>query len=462
MKTRIAIYFSYLLLAAALLLTPTMSLAADSSSAQYTPDITFTLRTAVADGRLVYIGQGGAIDGEINPTLRVPQGAMVQINMINGDGALHDVVAPDFNDARSDRVSGQGSSSVLAFRANQEGEFAYWCSVPGHRAAGMEGMLVVGEGQEALTSNAEDMTLSPMDLPDPIGDRGPRHHEYTLETIEKVGQLDDGTSYKFWTFDGTVPGPFLRVREGDTVTVNLENPQSSTMIHSVDFHAVTGPGGGAAVTQASPGTTESFTFKALQPGLYVYHCATPMVAHHITNGMYGLILVEPEGGLAEVDREFYVMQGELYTAEEFGTTGELSFSIDKLLDEDFEYMVFNGSVNALKTTHQMTAQVGETVRIFFGVGGPNATSSFHVIGEIFDRVYDEGALTDPPLHNIQTTSVAPGGASMVEFEVDYPGRYILVDHALSRMERGLAGFLTVEGEADEEVFDAHGKELSGH
>lgn len=432
------------------------------AAAKYAPDVTFTLRTAIAEGKLVYIGEGGAIDGKVNPTLKVPSNAMVQINLINGDGAMHDVVALDFNNARSDMVTGTGSSTVLAFRADKDGEFAYWCSVPGHRAAGMEGKIVVGDIEPRLQTDAEDMTLSPMAMPEPIGNRAPKKLEYTLETVEKVGQLDDGSSYKFWTFGGTVPGPFLRVREGDTVTVHLKNPASSTMIHSVDFHAVTGPGGGAAVTQAAPGTTESFTFKALQPGLYVYHCATPMVAHHITNGMYGLILVEPEGGLSEVDREFYIMQGELYTAEDFGSTGELSFSIEKLLDEDFEYMIFNGSVNSLKSTHRMTAQVGETVRIFFGVGGPNATSSFHVIGEIFDRVYHEGALTDPPLHNVQTTSVAPGGATMVEFKVDYPGRYILVDHALSRMERGLAGFLYVEGDADSEIFNPHGKDTSDH
>lgn len=455
-------FFNYLLLLVAVALTPLLATAETDSTAKYTPDATFTLRTAVADGRLVYIGEGGTIDGKINPTLHVPLGAMVQINMINGDGAMHDVVAPDFNNAKSDQVMGKGSSTVLAFRASKEGEFFYWCSVPGHRPAGMEGKIVVGEGAAETGTDAADMTLSPMDLPEPIGDRGPETLEYTLETVEKVGKLDNGASYKFWTFNSTVPGPFLRVREGDIVTINLKNPESSTMIHSVDFHAVTGPGGGAAVTQAAPGQTESFTFKALQPGLYVYHCATPMVAHHITNGMYGLILVEPEGGLSAVDKEFYVMQGELYTAEEFGSTGELSFSVEKLLDEDFEYMIFNGSVNALKSTHNMTAQVGDTVRIFFGVGGPNATSSFHVIGEIFDRVYHEGALTDPPLTNVQTTSVAPGGSTMVEFEVDYPGRYILVDHALSRAERGLAGFLTVEGEADNSIFDAHGKDTSDH
>ena len=273
-----------------------------------------------------------------------------------------------------------------------------------------------------------------------------------------------GSSYRYWTFDNKVPGPFLRIRVGDTVTVNLKNREDSVNIHSIDFHSVTGPGGGAAVTQVAPGQTKSFTFKALNPGVFVYHCATPMVAHHISNGMYGLILVEPEGGLPKVDKEFYVMQGELYTAQKHGSSGLQEFSLDKLLDEKPEHLMFNGSMDALTKTFKMEADVGDTVRIFFGVGGPNLTSSFHVIGEIFDRVYDLASLTSPPLKDVQTTLVPPGGATVVEFKVDYPGKYILVDHALSRLEKGLAGFLHVNGEADPAIFqtdEAHDPN-SGH
>src|SRR5690606_38545470 len=229
-----------------------------------------------------------------------------------------------------------------------------------------------------------------------------------------------------------VPGPFVRVRVGDTVTVNLKNAEDATHIHSVDFHAVTGPGGGAHVTQVAPGETKSFTFKAMKPGLYVYHCATPMVAQHITNGMYGMMLVEPEGGLPEVDREFYVMQGELYTAQKHGALGHQEFSLPTLLDENTEHLMFNGTMDALSGPYKLQSKVGETVRIYFGVGGPNLTSSFHVIGEIFDKVYNQGSLTSPPLTDVQTTLVPPGGATMVEFKLDVPGNYILVDHALSR------------------------------
>jgi nitrite reductase (NO-forming) len=242
----------------------------------------------------------------------------------------------------------------------------------------------------------------------------------------------------------------------------MKNLTDSTMPHSVDFHSVTGPGGGAVMTQTAPGEETTFTAKALNPGLYVYHCATPMVAQHIANGMYGLILVEPEEGLPEVDREFYVMQGEIYTNEAFGSTGLLTESVDALLDENPEYLVFNGAVGALTAQKPLKADVGETVRIFFGVGGPNFTSSFHVIGEIFDRVYDQASLTSPALTNVQTTLVPPGGATMVEFSLEVPGNYILVDHALARLQRGLAGYLIAEGPENPEIFHGIPSENSGH
>lgn len=427
-----------------------------SSSVQYRPDVTFTLRTDIADGKLVFISEAGATKGTVNPTFNVPEGAVVQINLVNGDGATHDVSVPDFK-AKSNLVKAKGASTSIVFVASKSGVFNYICTLPGHVAAGMIGKIVVGGASEAPVVKGADISGNPMDVGMPVGARGPKKLKVNLETTEITGQLGDGTTYKYWTFNNKVPGPFLRVRVGDTVEVNMTNSKDSHMIHSVDFHAVTGPGGGAVATQAAPGSTKSFTFKALNPGLFVYHCATPMVAEHISNGMYGMILVEPEGGLPKVDREFYVMQGEIYTAQRHGSQGEVEFSLEKLLNEQPEHLVFNGSHDALTKTHRMEAKVGETVRIFFGVGGPNLTSSFHVIGEVFDRTYSQADLTSTPLKNVQTTSVAPGGATMVEFKVEVPGRYILVDHALSRMEKGLAGFLHVTGEENPEVFHTTSK-----
>ncbi|HQS31339.1 copper-containing nitrite reductase [Polaromonas sp.] len=427
---------------------------------KYRPDVTFTLRTDIADGKLVFVGEAGAIKGKVNPQLAVVEGAIVQINLVNGDGATHDISVPDFK-AASNQLNSKGASTTIVFKADKKGEFKYICTLPGHVQAGMIGQILVGDGGAKPKATGVEVSRSPMETGQPVGARGPQSLTVNLETTEVLGQLADGTTYKYWTFNSKVPGPFIRVRQGDTVTVNMANAIDSKMIHSVDFHAVTGPGGGAAVTQAAPGSSKSFTFKAINPGLFVYHCATPMVAQHISNGMYGMILVEPAGGLPKVDREFYVMQGELYTSQPHGTLGENEFSLEKLLKEQPEHMMFNGTMDALTKTHRMEAKVGETVRIFFGVGGPNATSSFHVIGEVFDRVFSQADLTSAPLKNIQTISVPPGGASMVEFKVEVPGRYILVDHALSRLEKGLAGFLYVTGPENPQVFSTPEKMRAG-
>ncbi|MCK9489344.1 MAG: copper-containing nitrite reductase [Xanthomonadales bacterium] len=424
--------------------------AQDPAAVTPVADVSFTLRTAITGGQMVFIGDAGAIKDEINPELKVPEGAVVAITVINGDGAIHDIAVPEFG-AQSDQLVGMGAATTIVFRATKAGHFEYVCTIPGHRAAGMFGALVVGDVEEVV-STAADISKNPAEVGEPVGDRAPAHVTYDLITTELEGKLDDGSTYRYWTFNDTVPGPMLRVRQGDTVTINLKNADDSVNIHSVDFHAVTGPGGGAAVTQVAPGQTKSFTFKALHPGLFVYHCATPMIAHHITNGMYGMILVEPEGGLPPVDREFYIMQGELYTVQRHGSRGYQEFSLEKLLDERPEHLMFNGSMTALTKDHIMQAEVGDEVRFYFGVGGPNLISSLHLIGEVFDRVYDQASFTSPPLTDVQTTLVAPGGATMVEFKVDYPGRYILVDHALSRAEKGLAGFLDVTGDADPTIF----------
>ncbi|WP_292064470.1 copper-containing nitrite reductase [Brevundimonas sp. UBA7664] len=319
-------------------------------------------------------------------------------------------------------------------------------------AAAAPAVVSAQEAEAAPTAPAIDIIRRATDLPGPLNANSPRHHVVGLETTEVIGQLEDGTSYTYWTYNNRVPGPFVRVRVGDTVEVNMTNAANSVMMHNVDFHAVTGPGGGAAATNANPGETKSFTFKALQPGLYVYHCATPMVAQHIANGMYGLILVEPEGGLPEVDHEFYVMQGEIYTEEEQGTPGLLTESIERLLDERPTYYVMNGAFKALTGDNALQVEVGDSARIYFGVGGPNKISSFHVIGEIFERVYRDASLTSPPVTDVQTVLVPPGGATVVDLTFEVPGSYIMVDHALSRVDRGAAGIIQVTGPQNPEIF----------
>ena len=286
---------------------------------------------------------------------------------------------------------------------------------------------------------------------------GPIRRDYAtevtvnLEVIEKEMEIADGTSYKFWTFGGSVPGSFIRVREGDRVVFNLSNAADSEVPHNIDLHSVTGPGGGAAATITMPGGETSFEFAALNPGLYVYHCAMPgQVGTHIANGMYGLILVEPAGGLPPVDREFYVMQGDFYTEGEFGAKGLQKFSFAKALDEDADYVLFNGRVGAAAGEKSLQVNRGETVRMFVGNGGPNLSSSFHVIGEVFDNVYKEAGSV--PTHNVQTTMIPAGGAAIVEFGMEVPGDFHFVDHAIFRAGKGALGTIKVSGEEKHTLF----------
>lgn len=341
------------------------------------------------------------------------------------------------------------------------------------------------------TPLAKQVTVSDIghrvdDIPLPITRKENQKVVVELETKEEIAELAPGVTYEYWTYNGTVPGPFIRVKEGDTVEIRLTHAHSEHQVsnplshsfaldalpiasangdphalehgeaghgkHSIDLHAVEGPGGGAVLMQAVPGETRVFQFKATRPGIYVYHCASPHIPTHIANGMYGLILVEPKEGLPKVDHEYYVMQGELYTKGKFGEKGHQEFSLEKLQAEHPEYFVFNGRVGSLAGDRALKAKVGETIRIFFGVG-PHIAANFHVIGGILDKLYPEGDIISPPHRNVQTTVVPPGGAMMTEFKLEVPGKYLIVDHSLSRaVDKGALGEIVVEGPDQPETF----------
>ncbi len=288
-------------------------------------------------------------------------------------------------------------------------------------------------------------------IPPSIHRSQPKTIKITLEATEVISTIAKDIKYHYWTFNNTVPGPLLRVRQGDSVELTLHNDKTSSHSHSIDLHAVTGPGGGAAVAEVEPGESRTFTFKAEHPGLYIYHCASGNAPTHIANGMYGLILVEPPQGLNNVDKEFYIVQGELYTHGKMGATGFQAFAPEKMIHEQPEYIVFNGRTGALTDKGALKANIGDKIRLYVGNAGVAKISSFHVIGEIFDAVYPEAA-TSPPLKNVQTTLIPAGGASMIEFTVDYPGNYVLVDHALTRVDRGAWGILSVSGNKDPRIF----------
>lgn len=306
-----------------------------------------------------------------------------------------------------------------------------------------------------------DIARDPRDVPSPLASAITSVVKIELTSKEVLSEIAPGVIVNYWTFDGTVPGPMLRVREGDTVELTLRNDPSSLHMHSIDLHAVTGPGGGATVTDVKPGESKTFSFKALNPGLYVYHCAHQNVANHMAHGMYGLILVEPKEGLPQVDKELYVMQGEFYTSSR-GAKGLQVIDTSTMLDGNPAFVVFNGRVGSI-SKEKVTVNQGEKVRMYVGNGGVNLVSSFHLIGEIFDTVYPEAAMGSEPHKNVQSTIIPAGGATIVEFTADVPGTYVLVDHALARMDKGAWGTLSIIGEPKPDIFfgDSSG-EHSGH
>ncbi|MBT6645480.1 MAG: nitrite reductase, copper-containing [Euryarchaeota archaeon] len=421
--------------------------------------VSFTLRAE----NMQFIGVGGEIDGQVNPTLTVENGDIVTITLVMGEVNLHDVAFEGYNAATA-QLTAEGSEDTITFTASEEGTFAYYCTVAGHRAGGMEGAFVVGNGNgggagvdeigAALPVDTDDISRDPFLMPEPITRNTTETVHIYMEAVELTAEIEDGTTFTYWTYNGTVPGPMYRARVGDTVIVHFSNNANSTMHHNVDFHAVTGQGGGAEATGTAPGEETSFSFLAQHAGLFVYHCATPDVPTHISKGMYGMILIEPETPLPEVDHEIYIMQGDIYTKWKPGTDGHQEFDDAAMFDETPTYVVFNGKFHGFTGENTIKANVGETMRIYFGVGGPNTISSFHVIGEIFDTVWNYADLNSEPMVSVQTVLVPPGGAVVVDLSFEVPANYIMVDHALTRaFHKGAIGIIEVTGAENVTVYE---------
>lgn len=340
-----------------------------------------------------------------------------------------------------------------------------------HSGGGMQhSMPMPAESATAHRISMDEIGRRADDLPAPLNRTQAQLVIVDLYTDELVAEMMPGVTYQYWTYNGKVPGPFIRARAGDQVEIRLnhgkpgassaahsehtsaQHAEAGHSTHSIDLHAVIGPGGGAPLMQVGQGEEKRFRFKATHPGIYVYHCASPHVPTHIANGMYGMILVEPAEGLAMVDREFYVMQGDFYTSGKYGDKGLQSFSKEKLLAEHPEYFLFNGRVNSLSGERALKARVGEKIRLFVGVGS-HVAANFHIIGSIFDKLYPDGAITNPPLKNVQTTTIAPGSAVMIEFTAEVPGKYMLVDHSLTRaIDKGALAELIIEGPEQPELY----------
>lgn len=306
------------------------------------------------------------------------------------------------------------------------------------------------------------MTLAP-DVPPPIN----RDHPVTLVvdmfTTNKKMNIVGNTKYEYWPFGFYdererknvygVPGPFIRARVGDVLQVHFTNLDESGMAHSIDFHSVCGPGGGSPTNFAEQDETKVGAYLLEKPGLYVYHCAAAPIPVHIHNGMFGLILVEPLEGLPKVDKEIYVMQHELYVEKDEDDDKTYEMDYDAASKEIPKHVLFNGREGALVEKPCVMKQ-DQTLRIFFGNGGPNLISSFHVIGTIFDKLYREGDLESTPAKSVQTTMVPAGGSCVVEMKMKVPGSFTIVDHSIFRIDKGAVGMIKVKGNPRPDIYDS--------
>ena len=425
------------------------------------PDL-FTLEARVTG----YVGVNGTVNGVPvgglagvrDPTLHVGWGDHVTLVLVDGENMQHDLHLDGYG-LQTGWVTAIGESSAIDFRATQQGAFDYYCTVPGHRENGMQGLLIVGAATHPIGPEANLTTPwiahSPTEIPPPVTRNYSTTVNVTLVAEEETAEIEPGVSYTYWTYNGTVPGPFLRVRVNDTVAVHFYNSPTSGMTHSIDFHAATGPGGGAAVDQTPPGRWSNFSFLARVPGLFVYHCGTPNIPTHIANGMFGMILVQPAHGLPPVDEEFYLMESELYLDWPIHTLGDQRFNGTALLDDQPTYVVFNGRYDAFTGPHALHAAVNDTVRVYFGDIGPNDFAAFHIIGTTLGDVWPNGDLVDPPSHGVQTVPVAPGDALVADVPMVYPGNYTIVDHSIvNAIDKGALAVLNVSGWANRTIFHA--------
>lgn len=423
-------------------------------------------------------------------SIEVPAGTELRVTITNAGELAHDL---KLEGTTGSELVDPGET-VTADLGVIEASGQAWCTVPGHKEAGMvlditvtgaatgAGDPAAAAAEPARPADVDEISRHPTELPTTSDYRlyrdgryqniakrqGPLTQEVHVQIREVVAEVLDGTTMELWTFDGAIPGPMLRARVGDSIDFFLHNPEGSTMPHNIDFHAVTGPGGGSVRLDTAPGSVSNLQVKLLRPGIYIYHCAFPDIPTHIAHGMYGLIVVEPEGGLPPADHEYYVMQSELYTDRggdlgytELADAGHLAFSGELGNREEPTFVVFNGRPEAISGDRALGASgddpilSGDTVRMFVGNIGPNLISSFHLIGEIFDRVYVEGSFG---LVNgdVQTTLAPSGGAVGVELTVEVPGEYLLVDHSIFRVHKGALGVLTVTGPDNPAVYEPKG------
>ncbi len=396
-----------------------------------------------------------AVDLAFQPnTLTVAKPGRYLVKLINTGSIPHDMTFPDGKII----LAAPGETASAEIEVPADG-MSFICSVPGHAPSGMKGEIrVAGTGSKKANSDAHGGPATAITVePDP---KAPSYrpyeatapealpgkvHDIDLVVQEKMMTVAEGFVQNVWTYNGTVPGPVIRVRVGDTIRVHLKNPATNKLGHSVDFHA-SQTAWNDQMTTINPGEEKLYEWHADYAGVWMYHCGSNPALHHIANGLYGMAIVEPKEGLPQADHEFALVQSEWYLGPQ-GQPTDLAKAAAGAPAPDF--VVFNGVANQYKD-HPLQVDTGKRVRLFVLNTGPSVDSSFHIVGTIFDTVIKEGVLLTP--HNrghygAQAVDLAPAQGAIIEFTTAEDGLYPIVTHAFNFVGRGALG-LVKAGDGD--------------
>jgi nitrite reductase (NO-forming) len=384
-------------------------------------------------------------------TLSVEQPGRYTIKLINDGAIQHDIAFPN-----GPKLTANAKETKTADIDVPAAGLSFICSIPGHADAGMKGTITVGSRSAAGASghSADDHGGPPPESDVKADPNAPEYqpydatapaalsgttHDINLVTEEKDMTVAPGFVQHVWTFNGTVPGPVIRVHVGDTVRIHLKNPAGSQMSHSVDVHA-SQVAWNDEMTSIKPGEEKLYEWKAEYAGVWMYHCGTAPALHHIANGMFGMVIVEPKAGLPQVDKEFAMVQSEWY----LGPQGQpVSLAKASTAAPAPDYVVFNGVANQYKD-HPLMVGTGERVRIFVLNAGPSVDSSFHIVGTIFDTVIKEGVVLtrdNPGHYGAQAVDLAPAQGAIIELTTAEDGMYPVVTHAFNFVGRGVLGLI---------------------
>lgn len=417
-----------------------------SPAATATPLASAAATPAASAGAPIGTITVSAFDLGFDPkTVDVPTPGVYTVMFRNTGAIAHDLTFADGTKLPAE--PGQMATGTVTIPA---GGTTFSCTVPGHAAAGMTGTVTVAGaaaspsgdshgGPAPSTDVAADPSAPPYVLRDPTAPplMTGTIHDITLTVEEKLMTVATGYQQMVWTFNGSVPGPVIRVKVGDKVRVHLKNPATNTLSHSVDFHA-SQVAWNDEMTSIKPGEEKEYDWTAEYAGVWMYHCGTAPALHHIANGMYGMVIVEPAAGLPKVDKEFAIVQSEWYLGPQ-GQPTDLTKASAGAPAPDF--VMFNGVANQYKD-HPIQVNTGKRVRIFLLDAGPNIDSSFHIVGTIFDTVTKEGihlVKGNDGSWGSQAVDLSPAQGAIIEFQTAEDGLYPMVTHAFNFVGRGALG-----------------------